>query len=359
MTSGLPIAVAGRGVRGNPAGRFEPLHFETDLATLDEDVLAGDAPPRPPTMFYRDRTGTLIATNESPDVGFAASINPYRGCEHGCAYCYARPYHEYLGLSAGLDFESKIFVKTDAAAILARELSAPAWRPQVLGLSGVTDAYQPIERHLKVTRGCLEVLAECRNPVTVVTKNALVARDTDLLVELARHQAARVYLSVTTLDASLARRLEPRASSPRDRLGAIRSLAQAGVPVGAMIAPIIPGLTDHEAPALVRAVADSGARFASYTIVRLPFGVKDLFTEWLSDHEPLKKEKVLARIRSIRGGRLNETQFGLRMRGAGPHADTIRALFKSSALRAGLGEPPPLSVAGFRPPAAVGQPRLF
>jgi DNA repair photolyase len=273
--------------------------------------------------------------------------------------CYARPYHEYLGLSAGLDFESKIFVMEDAPELLRRELASPSWKPQTLGLSGVTDAYQPIERRLKITRGCLKVLAEARNPVTVVTKSALVARDADLFAELARHDAARVFLSVTTLNRDLARRLEPRASSPQDRLAAISALANAGVPVGAMVAPIIPGLTDHEIPAIVRAVADAGGQFASYTILRLPLAVADLFAEWLEDHEPLKKEKVLARVRQMRGGRLNESDFGKRMRGDGPMADHIRDLFTSSARRAGMGPIGSQSTASFRRPSSGEQPLLF
>jgi DNA repair photolyase len=359
MSRGALDPIRGRGTHTNRAGRFERLQFEVDLETAEADAMTPEPLGPPRTQYFSDRTASIIATNDSPDVGFSASINPYRGCEHGCSYCYARPYHEYLGLSAGLDFESKIFVKQDAPELLRRELTSLSWKPQTLGLSGVTDAYQPIERHLKITRGCVEVLAECRNPVAVVTKNALVARDADLYMELAGHNAVRVFLSVTTLDRDLARRLEPRASSPTDRLGAIHTLADAGVPVGAMIAPVIPGLTDHEIPAIVRAVADAGGQFASYTILRLPLAVADLFSEWLADHEPMKKEKVLARVRGIRGGRLNESDFGKRMRGEGPMADHIRALFATSVRRAGLTPAKPLSTASFRRPTSIGQRRLF
>src|SRR5262245_36894652 len=239
----VSLPVRGRGAADNPANRFEPLRYER---AGEEDAECG---PVPATQLFRDRTRSIIATNDSPDVGFEASINPYRGCEHGCIYCYARPFHEYLGLSAGLDFETKILVKDDAPELLRRELASPKWQPQVLAVSGVTDAYQPIERDLRLTRRCLEVLVEFRNPVVVITKNHLVARAKDLLAELARHDAACVFVSVTTLDGELARRMEPRASQPQGRLHAIAELTAAGVPTGVMVAPIIPGLTDHEVPA--------------------------------------------------------------------------------------------------------------
>jgi DNA repair photolyase len=264
---GEPESVRGRGAADNPANRFVPIHYEPDPDAPDE----GRAAPR--TQLYRDATRSIIATNDSPDVGFGASINPYCGCEHGCAYCYARPTHEHLGLSAGLDFETKILVKEDAPALLRRELASPRWRPQVIGLSGVTDPYQPAERRLRLTRGCLEGLAEFRNPVVVVTKNHLVTRDADLLAELAAHRAAAVFLSVTTLDGDLARVMEPRASQPAGRLAAVAELARAGVPVGVLVAPVIPGLTDHELPAILAAAARAGARHAGYVLLRLPHGV--------------------------------------------------------------------------------------
>lgn len=266
--------------------------------------------------------------------------------------CYARPTHEYLGFSAGLDFESKILVKEDAPELLQRELSSPRWKPQVLAMSGVTDPYQPIERRLQLTRRCLQVLAEFRNPVVIITKNHLVTRDVDLLKELARYNAARVFLSITTLDGSLSRVMEPRASHPTRRLAAIEALSQAGVPTGVLVAPVIPGLTDHELPSIIAAAAQAGARSASYVTVRLPHGVGPLFEEWLSQHFPARKDKVLSRIRAIRGGKLNDPRFSSRMRGEGIFAEQIEALFALACRKAGIdGRGPTLSTAAFRIPA--------
>jgi len=343
----------GRGASSNPANRFESLSIDPD-----PDEQPDDEVPAPTTRFYRDFTRSIIAHNDSPDVGFESSVNPYRGCEHGCIYCYARPTHEYLGFSAGLDFESRIVVKEDAPELLAAELSSPGWKPQTLVMSGVTDPYQPVERRLKVTRGCLEVLARFRNPVGIITKNQLVIRDVDLLAELAAHDAAAVNISVTSIDPKLQRILEPRASSPRARLDAIARLRKAGIPVGVMVAPIIPGLTDHEVPAILQACADAGAQFAGYIVVRLPFAVAPLFERWLAEHFPDRKEKVLGRIRHLRGGgRLNDPRFNSRMRGTGIFAEQIRALFDVGRRRAGLGERPRLSTAEFRRPNE--QLRLF
>ncbi|MFQ5350500.1 MAG: PA0069 family radical SAM protein, partial [Thermoanaerobaculia bacterium] len=289
--------------------------------------------------------------NESPDVGFDASINPYRGCEHGCVYCYARPTHEYLGFSAGLDFETRIIVKQDAAELLERELAAPAWRPQVLGVSGVTDPYQPVERRLGITRACLEVLARCRNPVALVTKNALVGRDADLLAELARHDAVVVWISLTTLDTDLARRLEPRCSAPSARLATMSRLAEQGIPVGALVAPVMPALNDHEIPALLAAAAEAGATYCRWILLRLPGAVAEIFPAWLDEHYPERKEKVLARIRDLRSGRLNDSRFGTRGRGEGVFARQIRDLFMAAARRHGLAvRGPELSTAAFRRP---------
>jgi DNA repair photolyase len=339
------IAVRGRGAAGNPPNRFERLHYEPDGDGAESD------PSMPATEFYRDATRSIIATNDSPDVGFEASINPYRGCEHGCIYCYARPTHEYLGFSAGLDFETKIMVKEDAPELLRRELSSPRWRPKPLALSGVTDPYQPVERRLRLTRRCLEVLAEFRNPVVIITKNHLVTRDADLLSELARHNAALVAVSLTTLNGELRRVLEPRASHPDGRLAAIEELNRAGVPTGTMVAPIIPGLNDHEIPALLAAAAQQGARFAGYTLIRLPLGVGPLFERWLEQHFPDRKEKILSRIRSLRGGKLNDARFGHRMSGDGPVAEMIRKLFAVARRRAGISEDwPRVSTAAFRRP---------
>ncbi len=266
--------------------------------------------PAPKTQFFRDDSQSIISRNASPDIGFSASLNPYRGCEHGCAYCYARPYHEYLGFNAGLDFESKIMVKPRAAELLEEELAKRSWRPEVLACSGVTDCYQPVERELRMTRQCLEVLAEFRNPVAMITKNHLITRDVDVLGKLASHGAAAAVISVTTLDAELARVMEPRASTPNFRLEALRQLSEAGIPTGVSLAPVIPGLNEHEMPAILEAAAACGASFAFYTVVRLPHGVKDLFSAWLEEQVPGQKDKVLGRIRELRDGGLNGSEFG-------------------------------------------------
>jgi DNA repair photolyase len=344
-TDGNPIR--GRGAAENPPNRFESIYYERG----DED---DPEAPAPMTQFLKDATRSIIAYNESPDVGFTAGINPYRGCEHGCVYCYARPTHEYLGFSAGLDFESKILVKEDAPELLRRELASPRWQPQVIGLSGVTDCYQPVERRMQLTRRCLQVLAEFRNPVVIVTKSHLVTRDADVLSELAAHEAAAVYVSVTTLDGDLARILEPRAPQPQGRLAAIETLARAGVPTGVMVAPVIPGLTDHEMAAILQAAAAAGARFAGYTALRLPLGVGPLFEAWLTRHFPDRKEKILSRIREMHDGRLNDSRFGVRMRGQGALADLINDMFHLARRRAGIDRGgPDLSTAAFRIPGGT------
>lgn len=338
----------------NPAGRFEPIEIEADLGETGED-------PSPATRFYEDASRSIITRNTSPDIPFSASLNPYRGCEHGCGYCYARPTHEYIGFSAGLDFESKVLAKRDAPELLRRELASVRWEPQTLAMSGVTDPYQPVERKLEITRGCLQVLAESRNPVAVVTKNHLVTRDADLLAELARYEAAFVAISLTTLDETLRKVLEPRTSPPKRRLAAIEKLSEAGVPVGVMTAPIIPAVNDHELPDLLSAAADAGARFAAHTIVRLPGAVAPVFEDWLERNFPERKEKVLNRLRSMRGGSVNDPRFGSRMRGEGAFADQIRQLFEISRRRAGIGEGRgSLSTDHFRRPDPPGaQSRLF
>jgi DNA repair photolyase len=336
--------VHGRGAVDNPANRFEQIAYEPPSGDADEEATA------PTTRFYRDTARSILAHNESPDVGFDTSINPYRGCEHGCAYCYARPYHEYLGLSAGLDFETKIFVKEDAPKLLRHELSSPKWKPEVIAISGVTDAYQPAERHFQLTRRCLEVLAEFRNPVGIVTKNRLVARDRDILRELARDHAACVWISVTSLDGDLARRMEPRATQPAGRLAAITALADARVPVGVLAAPMIAGLNDHELPAILKAAADAGAQYAGYIMLRLPYGVKGIFEDWLTRHYPDRREKVLGRQREMHGGELNDARFGSRMRGEGEMARQIESLFKTACRRNELSlDSVGLSTAAFRP----------
>ena len=336
----------GRGTGENPPNRFEKLSYQPEPS--DDETEAS----LPETQWLKDSSRSAINYNDSPDVGFDASLNPYRGCEHGCVYCYARPTHEYLGFSSGLDFETKILVKEDAPEQLRRDLSSPSWKPQVLAISGVTDAYQPLERRLGLTRRCLEVLAEFLNPAAIITKNQLVTRDIDLLMELARHRAIAVFLSVTTLDADLARIMEPRASTPALRLEAIRALAQAGIPVGVMVAPTLPGLTDHEMPSIIAAAAQAGARFAGYVVLRLPYAVKSLFERWLEEHMPDRKAKVLNRIRAVRGGKLNDPRFKSRMRGEGIFAEQIAKLFTASCRKAGiLGRHPELSTAAFRRPS--------
>ncbi len=341
----------GRGASWSPANRFEKLHVDvTDIDVVDP-VAALEERPRRATQFFRDGTKTIIARNESPDVGFETSLNPYRGCEHGCIYCFARPTHEYLGFSAGLDFESRIMVKMDAPQLLEAELSSSKWEPRVIMMSGVTDPYQPVERKLKVTRACLEVFARFRNPIAMITKNRLITRDIDLLSELAQHNAVGVNISVTSLDENLQRVLEPRTSSPKARLDAVSQLRAAGIPVGVMVAPIIPGLTDHEVPAIVAACAKAGAQFAGYTIVRLPWAIAPLFEHWLDEHFPEKKEKVLQRIRSIRGGsKLNDSRWNSRIVGEGIFAEQIRSMFEVASRRAGFGARPHLSTASFRRP---------
>lgn len=322
--------IPGRGPSINPPNRFEPLILLPDP----------DCPPEeranPRTQFLEDASESLLTKNDSPDVGFTYGLNAYRGCEHGCAYCFARPYHEYLGFSSGLDFETKIMVKLRAPELLRRELTSPRWQPQGIAMSGATDCYQPAERHFRLTRRCLEVCAELRHPIFIITKNALVSRDRDLLTELARYQCISVNFSVTSLDTELAGRLEPRASRPAARLRAIRELTDAGIPVSVLIAPVIPGLNDHEIPSILDAVAAAGAKRASYVLLRLPHAVKDVFVQWLDDHEPGKKTRVLDRLRTLRGGKLYDSTWGARMHGEGIFADQIRNLFEVSARRAGL-----------------------
>ena len=346
------MTIKGRGAGINPKNRFEIIDVERDLEI--------PGPDRIDTELLRDTSRSLITRNDSPDVGFEVSINPYRGCEHGCVYCYARPFHEYLGFSAGLDFESRILVKEDAPEILRRELSSPKWQPQTLVMSGVTDCYQPAERKLEITRRCLEVLAEFRNPVGIITKNELVTRDIDHLSVLAEHGAAAVHISITTLDGEVARRMEPRASHPRDRLKAIERLAAAGIPVGVMVAPVVPAITDHEIPQILEAAAAAGATSAGYVVLRLPGAVAGLFEEWLERHFPERKEKVLNRVRDLRGGRLYDPRFGSRMRGEGLFADQIRTTFETFKRRYGLDKArPELSTAAFRQPERDQQLRLF
>jgi DNA repair photolyase len=345
----------GRGAPANPAGRFERLaHEPCDDGWGSLEELSAD--PAPATRTIVDHSRTIITRNDSPDIPFDRSINPYQGCEHGCVYCYARPSHAYLGLSAGLDFETRIMVKPGAAALLRAELARPGYRPAALSLGANTDPYQPLEKRLRITRGILEVLHETRHPVGIVTKSALVLRDLDLLAPMSRLGLARVWLSVTTLDAALARRLEPRAAQPRRRLEAVRALAAAGVEVGILVAPIIPALTDHELERIVAAAAAAGARSCGYTLVRLPFEVKELMVAWLEAHYPSRARHVLSLIRQCRDGRLNDPRFGHRHRGQGLYAELIAQRFARATARHDLTRRSlPARTDLFRPPGADRQ----
>jgi len=345
----LPV-IRGRGAQSNPAGRFERLSVERDDWVEELD-------PSPTTRLLVDASRSVLTRNQSPDVGARVTLNPYRGCEHGCSYCFARPTHEYLGFSAGLDFESRILVKRDAPVLLRSELSNSRWTPETILMSGVTDPYQPAERRLGITRACLEVLRDFRNPVAVITKGRGVLRDADLLSELAGFEAALVLVSLTTLDRDLQKALEPRAATPAQRLEAIRQLTEAGVPVGVLVAPVIPGLTDHEIPALLDAAAQAGALSAGWVLLRLPHGVKSLFEAWLRAHRPDRAERVLSRVRDLRGGALYDARFGTRMRGQGPWSLQLSRLFEVARSRVGLDAAPPrLSNRHFRRP---GQLDLF
>ncbi len=340
--------IHGRGASHNPLNRFDRQNYVADENT---DRFFDDDEPSPHTQCIADPTKQIITSNNSPDVPFERSVNPYRGCEHGCIYCFARPTHEYLGYSAGLDFETRILVKYDAASLLRKELASRSWQPQVIAMSGVTDPYQPIERRLGITRACLEVLAEFRNPVGMITKSHLVTRDVDLLSELARHEAASVCVSVTTLDDDLARILEPRAARPARRLAAVEALAAAGVPVGVLVAPIIPAVNDHEILSIVKRARKAGASFAGHVPLRLPHAVAALFESWLAEHMPARQAKVLSRIRSIRGGKLNDPNFHSRFAGEGEFAAQIHTLFRIACQKAGFPEErPQLSTAAFRRP---------
>lgn len=356
-----PPAPKGRGSHLNPPNRFGGPHHVPDLEHVEHDQEYLDSLANKRTIYLPDYSRSVVSENDSPDVGFRFSINPYRGCQHGCSYCYARPTHEYLDLNAGLDFETRIFVKHEAPRLLREFLTRDSWRPEVIALSGVTDPYQPIERELQLSRGCLEVFVEARHPVTIITKNALILRDLDLLRQLAAEQVIHVNVSVTTLDAELARVMEPRTSTPTARLNAIRELSAAGIPVRALIAPIIPGLNDSEIPALLEAVGAAGARAANYILLRLPLTVAPVFVEWLERTQPERKERILGRIRSVRAGKLNNPEFGKRMRGTGELADQIRNLFRLFARRRGLdGDLPPYDYSRFVPPRSPsGQGWLF
>ncbi len=350
-----------RGAKSSPPNRFQTVENVPDFEHSEADEGTSQAPRVVPTQFLRDNSRSIISENHSPDVGFRYSLNPYRGCEHGCAYCYARPTHEYLDLNAGIDFETRIFVKHDAAELFRAWLNRPGWEAEVVCFSGVTDCYQPAERRFRLTRACLEVALDARQPVSIVTKNALVIRDLDVLIPLAKRQLVNVNVSVTTLDAKLAREMEPRTTAPSRRLETIRQLSEAGINVRVMCAPVIPGLNDREIPQILQAAADAGAKSATYLLLRLPLSVEPVFLNWLEVFDRHRLPDVVSKIRGTRAGRMNDSEFGSRFRGSGHYADQIRQTFEVFARRNRLQRPlPELDFSQFRPRARPdGQLRLF
>jgi DNA repair photolyase len=334
----------GRAAAFNPPGRFERYHVEEDAEALDEEDLR-----RIDTQFLRDSSRSVLAKNDSPDVPFTFSLNPYRGCEHGCIYCYARTTHEYLGFSAGLDFETRILVKPDAPRLLASHFEKRSWTPQVVALSGDTDPYQPVERRLRITRRCLEVFLEYRNPVQIITKNRLVSRDIDLLSEMATLNLVSVAVSITSLRPELTGIMEPRTARPDARLRTIEQLAGAGIPVGVLVAPVVPGLTDEEMPKILRESAKRGARSGGYIVMRLPGAVKPLFLDWLDRELPDRANRIRARLRELHGSEMTDSRFGSRQRGRGPWAKVFADLFELSRRQSGLATSgPPLATHHFR-----------
>lgn len=354
-------SVKGRGSQIHPPNRFDRTHLVDDFEQLEYDTDFQEELQRLETVYFDDDSKSIVSENSSPDIPFRYSLNPYRGCLHGCAYCYARPYHEYLGLNAGLDFESRIAVKRKAPELLREFLNGKGWNADLITFSGVTDCYQPIERSLQLTRQCLEVALEARQPVGIITKNALVGRDRDLLASMAEHRLVHVNISITTLDPELARVMEPRTSSPAARLRVIQALRDAGVPVNVMVAPIIPGLNDSEIPSILKAAADAGAQSAGKVLLRLPLTVLPVFQEWLERTQPLKKDRVESLIKACRNGKMSSANFGERMSGSGLIAEQIQKTFLVFRKKYGLDrELPELNRADFRPPKPVtGQLRLF
>jgi DNA repair photolyase len=360
MARSLPIAGAarGRGAQSNASGRYEADRREAfdDGWTPDDEEA-----PKIETTLTAERAKTVITRNDSPDVGFNASINPYRGCEHGCIYCYARPAHAYMGLSPGLDFETKLFFKPGAGAMLAKELSKPGYVCERIHIGGNTDPYQPAERRLRVTREVIETLSRFSHPLSIITKSALITRDLDLLGPMGERGLCSAFVSVTTLDRKLARAMEPRAATPERRLEAIARLAEAGVPTGVGFAPAIPGLNDHEMEAVLERAAGAGARSAMYVALRLPMEIKDLFSEWLEQARPERASRVMSLVRQMRGGKTYDAQWGKRMRGDGPIADLMRTRFAAACRRLGLNaQRVELDVSQFKvPPKAGDQMSLF
>jgi DNA repair photolyase len=352
----LPLA-KGRGSQINPPNRFGGPWYEADLEQLEHDQDYLEKLRNRPTEYLLDNSKSIVSENNSPDVGFRFSINPYRGCSHGCSYCYARPYHEYLGWNAGLDFETKILVKEKAPQLFREFLCRDRWKPEAIAMSGVTDCYQPAERQYKLTRGCLEVAAEAQQPIGIITKNALVLRDVDILKGMAAANLVHVNVSITTLDADLARSMEPRTSTPLARLRAVKELSEAGVPVRVLIAPVIPGLNETEIPAILKAAQGAGAKGAGYVLLRLPLTVAPVFREWLERTQPSRIQRIEGRIRDACGGKLNDSEFGTRMCGTGEIAQQIGEMFRLFAKRHCLdGGLPAYDCTRFRPP---GQMWLF
>ncbi len=354
----LPARVKGRGAASNPEGRFE----STATTREDDGWHRDDAATRPPTQVSEERARTIISRNDSPDIHFEHSVNPYRGCEHGCVYCYARPSHAYLNLSAGIDFETKLFAKTNAAELLRVELARRSYVCTPINLGANTDPYQPIERRYRITRALLEVLAEHNHPCTIITKNALIERDLDLLATMAKARLVHAFVSVTSLDNRLSSTLEPRASAPHRRLEAVAALNAAGVPCGVMVAPIIPMVTDRWVEAILERAAQAGAKHAGYTILRLPHELKDLFRDWLDLNVPQRAEHVMSLIRQMRGGKDNDARFGSRMRGEGAFAELVRQRFRLACRRHGINARRELDLdtTRFTPPrAATPQGELF
>ncbi|HYA20714.1 MAG TPA: PA0069 family radical SAM protein [Burkholderiales bacterium] len=358
VAHGIIYSLKGRGATINPEGRFES-RVRANVAD-GWDVRPEEELPKLETAVTEEIAKSIIARNESPDVGFSQSINPYRGCEHGCVYCYARPTHAYLNLSPGLDFETKLFAKVNAAQLLREELARPGYRCEVIALGANTDPYQPIERELRITRQILEVLAECEHPLGIVTKSSMVERDVDLLAPMAAKNLVNVFISITTLDHELARRLEPRATAPQRRLQTIKKLSEAGIPCGVFVAPVIPFLTDSGVEKVLEAAREAGATMAGYVLLRLPHEVKELFKAWLEQHYPLKAGHVMSRMREMRGGRDNDPEFGSRMRGEGELADLLAKRFELAYQRLGFNdERKPLDTKRFRRPQRDGQMNLF
>jgi DNA repair photolyase len=353
--------IVGRGSHAQPPNRFVRIELQDDFEQLEGSDETPPEAARVRTEYFVDDSQSIVSENDSPDVGFRYSINPYRGCSHGCSYCYARPTHEYFGLSAGLDFETKVFVKTKAPALFRDHLADKRWDPEPIMLSGVTDCYQGAERSFRLTRACLEVALEARQPMCLITKNALVTRDIDLLSQLAAMNLVSASLSVTTLDQELSRVMEPRTSNPQARLRAIAELSQAGIPTSVMIAPVIPGLNDSEIPAILKAAKEHGASSAGYVLLRLPFTVRPVFLEWLARTQPLKRARVEALIRDTRQGKMNDPRFGNRMRGTGAFAQQIKRTFEVFKRKYGLDERrKELDATLFRRPrSSAGQMSLF